>query len=258
MGTYAPNVYLVVGEKAAFIDSGYSDDAAVERRLEYLKEIAAPAVEYILLTHSHPDHAGGAGKLKAALGAKVVTHPLERERADSLFSAAVDMVVEEGETLSLKGVELEVIHTPGHSPGHICVYARPTRLLFSGDHVLGLGTTAISASRGDMAQYMASLRKLQEWEISCICPGHGPLVRHPGRKLQELLQHRLEREQQVLDCLSRGKVTIAEMVQEIYPELDSRLYELALEQVTAHLIKLEREGRVVSRQVATGMVYALC
>ena len=95
-----------------------------------------------------------------------------------------------------------------------------------------------------MAQYIDSLRKLLNWDVDMICPGHGPIIREPRRKLQELIQHRLERERQVLNCLEQGKVTIEEMVQEIYPELDHRLYEMAKGQVQAHLNKLEEEGRL--------------
>ena len=79
-----------------------------------------------------------------------------------------------------------------------------------------------------------------------ICPGHGPPIRAPRRKLEELIQHRLEREQQVLSRLQAGRATIEELVHDIYPELDSRLYQAAEGQVLAHLTKLEREGKAAS------------
>lgn len=94
-----------------------------------------------------------------------------------------------------------------------------------------------------MAEYMASLGKLLNYDIELICPGHGPPLREPGRKVEELLEHRREREQQVLSCLQSGKQTTDEMVAEVYPELDSRLLDWAKAQMLAHLIKLEKEGR---------------
>ena len=94
---------------------------------------------------------------------------------------------------------------------------------------------------------MNSLRKVLTFDIRTICPGHGPVIRDARRKVEELLQHRLEREGQVLDCLKRGRGKVAEMVADIYPELDRRLYDAAVGQVVAHLLKLEREGRVVRR-----------
>lgn len=258
MGVYDPNVYLVKGERAVLVDSGYGDSAAVGARLDYLKKTDT-ALEYIILTHCHPDHIGGAGGLKAATGAKVLTHYLETTGGEneSSFSPGVDKGVKDGETIGLGGIELEVVHTPGHSPGHICLYMRQGKVLFSGDHILGIGTTAISPRSGDMAQYIDSLRKLLRYDLSCICPGHGPVIREPRRKIQELVQHRLEREEQVLSCLRRGKCTVPEMVEEIYPELDSRLYGMASDQVWAHLVKLDREGIIVLRQIEGNPLFAL-
>ncbi|MFQ5924679.1 MAG: MBL fold metallo-hydrolase, partial [Dehalococcoidia bacterium] len=110
----------------------------------------------------------------------------------------------------------------------------------------GLGTTAMRPPEGDMAQYIDSLRKLLEYDIQLICPGHGPAIGEARRKLDELIQHRLEREEQVIAGLKQGKATVKELVADIYPELDSLLIEAAKGQVLAHLMKLEGEGKVCS------------
>lgn len=248
MGTYAPNVYLVLGQKPSLIDSGYGDDATTKHRLEYLEGLGNPGLDYIVVSHCHPDHIGGAEKFKLATGAEIVVHAQDSIAANIAFTkVTVDRMVEDSDILSLGGVELEMIHTPGHSPGHICVYVKESGALFSGDQVLGIGTTAISPPDGDMAQYIESLRSLQSLDINTIYPGHGPPIRQPKRKIEELIEHRLEREQQVFRYLSQGKATVRELVLEIYPELDSRLMAAARRQVLAHLIKLEREGKVTSQ-----------
>lgn len=235
MGVFPPNVYLVVGQQAALIDAGLEDGDLVQARLDHLKEISSPQPSYIVLTHGHHDHLGGVGRFKSATGARLVCHQL---------IALGEVKVKDGDRVDLGGLTLEVIHTPGHSPGHICLYLRERQILFSGDHVLGLGTTVIVPEQGDMALYMTSLEKLLAMNIALICPGHGPLIKEPRRKLWELLEHRRERESQVLQYIGQGKATVEEIVKEIYPELDTRLHHWARDQVLAHIIKLEKEGRV--------------
>ena len=246
MGTYSPNVYLAAGREAALIDAGYGDEADVRARVDYIGGLANTNLAYIVVTHAHADHAGGAEGIKEATGAKIILHRLDVEAQNRYFrSTTADMVVEDGDTLAVDGNEIEVIHSPGHSPGHICLYLREAKALFSGDNVPGAGTTAIAPPQGDMGQYVDSLRRLVAYDIQMIYPGHGPPIKEPRRKIQELIDHRLDREEQVLSCLRRGKGTIEEMVREIYPELDRRLLGAARGQVLAHLIKLEREKRVI-------------
>ncbi|MBI2866582.1 MAG: MBL fold metallo-hydrolase, partial [Chloroflexi bacterium] len=155
----------------------------------------------------------------------------------------------EGETeLDTGGLSLTVVHTPGHSPGHLSILLQERGVLFSGDHVLGLGTTVIMPGHGDMAQYISSLERLQGLELSVILPGHGPPVRQPRRKLIELIEHRKAREEQVLALLERGVDSVEDLVRAVYPELEPRLLDMARGQTKSHLIKLEREGRIVARE----------
>jgi len=253
MGFFAPNVYLVVDSEGALIDSGYGDEESVGSRLDYVNSFAELRLAYILITHAHPDHLGGARKIKESTGAHIVLHPAETRATD----VSADKFVEEGDVLTLDGASLEVLHTPGHSPGHVCFLLKEKGILFSGDHVLGMGTTAMSPPQGDMAQYIDSLRKLLDYDIEMICPGHGPPITAPRQKLEELIQHRLDREQQVLNGLRRGKTTVKELVAAIYPELDSRLYQAAQGQVLAHLIKLEREGKARPQERAEDASYTI-
>ena len=241
-GLSGPNVYLIAGQTPVIFDSGLDDPDLVASDLKYVRDLnLRPA--YVILSHHHVDHAGGAALIKKATGAAIVAHSLEAAR----LSHPVDLVVKDDYCLSLDGLELELVYTPGHSAGHLCAYLPQQKVLFSGDHILGLGTTAIVPPKGDMAQYIASLRRLLDYDIKLICPGHGPPIHAARRKIEELIEHRLERERQVLDLLNLGIRDVDQLISEIYPELDWHLRSLAQAQLQAHLAKLEREGLVPSR-----------
>ena len=245
---YPPNAYLMTEGEGALIDTGYGDDNSIESRLAQLKELGDPSFKHIILTHPHGDHLGGAERFKKLTGARILIHHDDADTANSEFEdVRVDDVLDDGDVITVGGTELEMIHTPGHTHGHTCVLNRTTRALFTGDHILGAGTTAVSPDRGDMARYIDSLRKLQPLEISVLYPGHGSPVDRPQAKIKELLEHRLERERQILGLLGEGRDTIKSLVRSIYPELDKDLITEAEGQVTVHLVKLVKEGRVAQR-----------
>lgn len=245
---FPPNAYLVIDGEGVLIDTGYGEEEAVNQRLTYLKSIGNPSIGHIILTHPHVDHLGGAERFKKVTGAKILIHEDDADVANEEFEdTRVDETFKGGEVIRVGGTELELVHTPGHTHGHTCVLKRNDRGLFTGDHILGIGTTAVSPDRGDMAKYMDSLRKLQDIEISVLYPGHGKPVNEPQRKIKELIDHRMEREKQVLALLEQGVNDIEGMVKSIYPELNKDLLDSARGQVKVHLVKLEREGVVEAR-----------
>lgn len=208
----------------------------IESHLALILE-AMPRLQTILITHRHGDHAPGAVPLKAATGARIVA---PRDVLDE-----VDQRVSGGECLSVDGVEIEVIATPGHTSEHVC-YLTADGDLFTGDTVLGTGTTAIFPPDGHMGDYLRSLHTLRARNPRRIYPAHGPIRDDAVALIDEYIAHRLQREQQVLDALASGAKSAAEMRARIYPELDPRLHGAAEIQIEAHLIKLREEGLVSS------------
>jgi glyoxylase-like metal-dependent hydrolase (beta-lactamase superfamily II) len=197
---------------------------------------AMPALRTILITHRHADHAPAAIPLKAATGATIVAP------YGVLEDDAVDRRVSGGEIVSVDGEPLEVIATPGHTNEHVC-YLTAAGELFSGDTVLGAGTTAIFPPDGSMSDYLRSLQTLREKQPVRIHPAHGPDRENAVALIDEYIAHRLERERQVLAAIAGGAPSISAMRARIYPDLDPRLHGAAEIQLTAHLIKLVEEGR---------------
>ena len=139
---------------------------------------------------------------------------------------------------------VEAIHTPGHTSDHVAVHLPTDRALFTGDAVLGRGTSFIDPPDGDLTQYLRSLKRMQELDPRILYPGHGPAVLDAGRRLQEYLDHRAEREAQILSLLAEGPRTIMAMVSSIYAAHPPEVQALAARSVLAHLLKLQDEGRV--------------
>jgi len=273
-GPQAPNVFLVRdGDEAALVDSGFGDEPSVKARLDFLAEHPGVRVKYIVLTHHHFDHTSGAAQLRTATGAQVTLHEGEekflrewdseapqdieipeeakelREKVEAFRRQAADanpdILVRDGDTFSVGSLELRVVHTPGHTLGSVCIYLPQEKALFTGDTALGLGTVAISPPPyGDMALYLQSLARLQTLDCAVMLPGHGQAVHDVPAKLQELIDHRHEREAQVLKLMAKGKRTVKAMLDAIYPEFDRRVVPAAMRQIEAHLAKLESEGAV--------------
>ncbi len=236
-GLYPSNVYLLLGPEPVLIDSGLSKEKIVAPRLRYLEEMKVRP-RYILITHGHPDHWGGAVEISKATGAKILAHPAEKKPPEGI------QPIEDGFKVELGNWTIQAIYAPGHTPGSICYWIPQLGALFTGDSILGIGTTVIRPKEGDMGQYVESLKKLLHLPLKVIYPGHGPVVNSPLPKIEELIRHRQERELQVIECMKRGLSGPDELVADIYPEVSGRIKKMAREQVMTQLAKLQREGKV--------------
>ena len=296
------NVYVVEGSKGnILVDCGWDSSEAVwafreELRLERL---SFDDINWIVVTHVHPDHFGLAAKLRELCGAEIVMHPLEASLIDSryvnyhqlakeleemLISNGVpaeeaarmreasawaaqfvtpthpDVLVEDGDTISNGTFQLEVLHTPGHSPGHICLYDGRKRRLFCGDHVLFDAVPQVGAhpqSGADPAgDYTRSLEHIVEKPVSFVFPGHGPVFNSLMIRSEEILREREVRRRQIAKVLEDGLKTAYDIAHEIgwrtgggdasYDDLGFRERRAAICEAVAWLRRLVDEGRVAA------------
>jgi glyoxylase-like metal-dependent hydrolase (beta-lactamase superfamily II) len=246
MGT---GVYILGARDAAVIDPGPD----MPEHIDALKRaLEGRRVSHILVTHTHSDHSPAAKPLKEWSGAKTYAFgahgsgnddgPKVEAGGDADF--VPDVRVKDGEILQGDGFTIECVHTPGHTSNHMCFALREEKALFTGDHVMGWSTTVVTPPDGDMAAYIASVKKLEARDDAVLYPTHGAPVADPKPFLAEYLAHRYDRENQVLKAIADGLDTIPTMVARMYADVDQRLHPAASRSVLAHLIKLEQEGRI--------------
>jgi glyoxylase-like metal-dependent hydrolase (beta-lactamase superfamily II) len=243
-------VYIVGKTDVAVIDPG----PVIPEHLEALKRaLKGKRVSHILVTHTHADHSPAAQPLKEWTGAKTYAYGPHgsgkaedgvkvEEGGDMAFMP--DVRVKDGEIIEGNGFTFECVYTPGHTSNHMCFALREEKALFTGDHIMGWSTTVVTPPDGDMAQYTASVRKLIARDDKILYPTHGAPVTDPKPFLEAYLEHRLDRERQILACIKDGVSTIPEMVARMYVDVDKRLHPAASRSVLAHLIQLTDEGRV--------------
>jgi glyoxylase-like metal-dependent hydrolase (beta-lactamase superfamily II) len=251
--TFKGTGVTVLGTKqVAVIDPGPGDTAHLAALREALKH---ETVTHILITHTHRDHSPAARALKEWTGAKTYgfgPHPRGKsesgvtveEGGDSEF--VPDIVLRDGDIVEAGGATIECVYTPGHLSNHVCFALREEKALFSGDHVMGWSTTVVAPPDGDMGDYLASLRKLIARDDAILWPTHGGPIRDPKPFLGAYLDHRLEREAQILASLRDRVDSIPAMVERIYAGLDPRLKPAASLTVLAHLVQMVRDGRASS------------
>jgi glyoxylase-like metal-dependent hydrolase (beta-lactamase superfamily II) len=242
------NTWIVgTSKRPILLDTGQGVPVYADLLENALKELVGAAeLERIVLTHAHIDHLGGVRQVTERFGEmEVLKMPWEGHDAPAGEISAIghDAVVH------TEGATLRAVHTPGHAPDHLCYYLEEERALFTGDVVLGAGTTVIPDDTGDLSEYMDSLRRLLELDLETIYPAHGPVIRNPREKIGEYIAHRELRERQVIEAL-KGSAPLDAMaiVKKIYVDVPEYLHPAAASSVRSHLRKLEREGRVTEHE----------
>jgi len=236
------NTYLVgTGARRILLDTGQGVAGYPDVLARAMQRAGCEEIQEIVLTHGHVDHNGGVAQLIARFGPKRVSK-LPWPPFDAGSPVAVTPLGD-GDVVRTEGATLRAVHTPGHAPDHLCFLLEEERALFSGDNVLGVGTTVIPSESGDLADYMASLERLLALDPARIYPAHGPLISDGAGKLREYIAHREERERQILAALALGDAPIAALVKRVYTDVPEVLHAAAAQSVASHLRKLEREGR---------------
>jgi glyoxylase-like metal-dependent hydrolase (beta-lactamase superfamily II) len=233
------NTWLIAEPGSAsvvVVDPGPEDERHL-RRVHAEAVAGDRRVAAILLTHGHPDHAAGAARFAELTGAPVrAADPAQRLGPEGLADADV---------VTAAGCELRVVASPGHSADSVCLLLPADGGLFTGDTVLGRGTTVI-ASDGNLGDYLRSLRQLRDLagtrEVGLLLPGHGPMLSDPVGALDYYLSHREERLDQVRSALAAGAKTPAEIVALIYTDVDKSVWPAAEWSVRAQLDYLADQG----------------
>ena len=223
------NTWIVdAGPVAVVIDPGPDDDshlAALNQRLE------GKTVGVVLVTHSHPDHLPLAERFAAPHHASVRRHPELRD----------------GDVVRAGNLSLTALHTPGHSADHLCFLLPGDGAVFTGDLILGQGSSMVTYPEGDVAAYLRSLERLAALRPRILFPGHWDPVRDAMAKIEEYRRHRLEREGQVLAAVRKGPGNAAELTRRVYGQLEEKLMVAAEMTMRAHLRKLVDDGLVRER-----------
>jgi len=226
------NTWLIAepGSSSVVVVDPGPDDEGHLRRVHAEAVAGDRRVAKILLTHGHPDHSEGAARFAALTGAPVqAADPAHRLGPEGLA---------DGDVVTAAGCELRVVASPGHSADSVSLLLPADGALFTGDTVLGRGTTVI-AGDGNLGEYLQTLGQLRDLAessgIGLLLPGHGPVLADPLGTLDYYLSHRQERLDQVRSALAAGARTPAEIVAMIYIDVDKSVWPAAEWSVRAQL-----------------------
>jgi glyoxylase-like metal-dependent hydrolase (beta-lactamase superfamily II) len=236
------NTYLLGDAEMAVVDPGPTDRSHIDAILE----ACDGRLGAIFVTHTHQDHSPGAAVLAAETGAPMYgAAPPDDAFQDRTFVPEVAMT--DDALYETPEWRLRAIHTPGHVGNHYCLLLEDDGILMTGDHIMNGSTVVIIPPSGDMGHYIRSLRRLLDYRIFQLAPGHGELMDNPRAVIDGIIEHRLRREAKVVDRLAQsGRTTIAELVKRVYDDVDEALHPMARLSLWAHLLKLEDEERARS------------
>jgi glyoxylase-like metal-dependent hydrolase (beta-lactamase superfamily II) len=220
------NSWVVGRDPAWLVDPGPALDSHLSALLSEID--ARGGLGAIALTHDHADHSGGV----AAVRERFPHAQLAGGRGD------VDVRLADG----LRIGPLEAMATPGHAPDHYAFLVGTAGL--TGDAVLGQGSVFIAPDPGALAGYLQGLERLRRRPLTVLGPGHGPPVDDPGAKLQEYIEHRLDRERRLLVALGRGARSVGELLDSAWADVPALMRPAATVTLAAHLDKLADEGRL--------------
>jgi glyoxylase-like metal-dependent hydrolase (beta-lactamase superfamily II) len=248
---HGTGTYIVGHGQVAVIDPG----PLLDEHINALKTLLdGETVTHILITHTHMDHSPAASPLKAHWntrtygygphGAGKLDDGVQIEEGGDM-DFVPDVVTGDGDIIAGSGWTIEAVYTPGHTSNHLCFALKEENALFTGDHIMGWSTSVIGPPDGDMTQYMESLEKLLVRSEDIYWPTHGTCISDVKNYVQSFIDHRLERERQIMQCLKAGHTRITDMVPVMYTDTDKRMYGAAARSVLAAMIRMIDTGQVV-------------
>ena len=256
--------YVVGKGNVAVIDPG----PLLTDHIEALKQsLVGETVTHILITHTHMDHSPAADPLKGHWqaptygygphGAGKLEEGIQVEEGGDM-NFQPDVTIRDGDMIEGEGWTIECVYTPGHTSNHMCYALREENALFTGDHVMGWSTSVISPPDGDMTRYMKSLELLLTRPEEIYWPTHGTFIRDVNNYVRSFIDHRLEREKQILNCLEQGLTDITKMVPVMYTDTDKELYGAAARSVLSAMVRMVDMGQVICEgEPAMGATFRL-
>lgn len=228
--------YLIGARQPVLIDAGVGHPS----HLDAIAGAAPQGPALVLVTHAHSDHVSGAPAIHARWpGARFEKFPWPIRDPDVGWTWLQD-----GSIVETDAGPLVAVHTPGHAPDHLTFWHADSRTLFVGDMLVQGSTVVIPASHGgSLAAYLRSLERMLQLNPARALPAHGPVIDDPAALIHKYIEHRAEREAQVLGAIAADGSTVALITASIYPALADPLVPMANESVLAHLQKLESDGR---------------
>jgi glyoxylase-like metal-dependent hydrolase (beta-lactamase superfamily II) len=233
------NTYLLGDDEVAVLDPG----PALPEHIDAILDTAGDRIRWIVCTHTHPDHSPAWKAVAEATGAQVIgASPPDDMFQDTTFKPTLEL--QHDYVLSTKEFTLRAVHTPGHVGNHYCFFLEEEGMMFAGDHIMNGSTVVIIPPSGNMKAYIESLQRLLDYPLQFIAPGHGDVMPEPKATVDWLVNHRLMREQKVIDGLRKtGRAALDELVKVVYDDVDTSLHKMAQLSLSAHLIKLREENR---------------
>ena len=232
------NTYIVGENDLVVVDPGPAEPSHIEAILDGVGD----RLKFIACTHTHPDHSPAAARLAEATGATLIGRVTADDRHQDLTFQPVAQM-EDDDCISGAGWTLRAIRTPGHVDNHVCFLLEEEGMVFAGDHIMNGSTVVIVPPGGNMADYIASLRRLLDYDVKVVAPGHGELIPDCRGEVEKLVRHRLMREAKVASALGSAPQSLDDLVTTVYDDVDPVMHEWAKLSLLAHLIKLEDEGR---------------
>jgi glyoxylase-like metal-dependent hydrolase (beta-lactamase superfamily II) len=209
------NCYIL-GEREVIVVDPASPDPDEQTRLDRILAARSVNIREIWLTHLHRDHVGGANHLRERTGAPIAAHPITARDLKGVVE--VDREFAPDESVAFDGDPgwtFRVLHTPGHARGHVCIFDERCGSLLTGDLMAGFGTIVIDPPEGHMATYLESLRRMHDLPVTALFPAHGPVIANAKARIQEYIDHRLQRERKILAAWRNGVQEPASIVRDV-------------------------------------------